>query len=73
MDFPFASGHERRPQTCPVIPGARVIDWPLPDPKGQPVERVREIRDEVRRRVEALVAEHGWRDDAARGAQGGPP
>ena len=48
-------------EACPVVPGARVLDWPLPDPKGQPVERVREIRDEVRRRVEALVAENGWR------------
>ena len=40
---------------CPVVPGLRRDDWPLQDPKGQPVERVREIRDEIRGRVEALI------------------
>lgn len=43
---------------CPVVPGARRDDWPLQDPKGQPVERVREIRDEVRARVQAFIAAH---------------
>lgn len=42
-------------QTCPAILYANVEDWGLPDPKGQPAERVREIRDEVARRVEFLV------------------
>ena len=42
---------------CPYIPGRRYLDWDLPDPKGLPVAEVREIRDEVGRRVEALVAE----------------
>jgi arsenate reductase len=41
---------------CPVVPGLEHDDWPLPDPNGQPVERVREIRDDIRRRVDALVA-----------------
>ena len=45
---------------CPFVPGVRRDDWPLPDPKGQPRERVREIRDEVRARVARLVAEQGW-------------
>jgi arsenate reductase len=40
---------------CPVVAGLRRDDWPLPDPKGQPLEQVREIRDDIRRRVEALV------------------
>ena len=44
---------------CPVIPGLRRDDWPLPDPKGQTIERVREIRDEVRRRVEELIQREG--------------
>src|SRR5205814_4542926 len=44
---------------CPVVPGLRREDWPLPDPKGQPVERVRAIRDDVRRRVAAFVAAEG--------------
>lgn len=40
---------------CPTIPGARREDWPLEDPKGKPVERVRESRDDIRRRVDDLV------------------
>jgi arsenate reductase len=45
---------------CPVVPGAQREDWPLPDPKGQPIERVRAIRDEIRARVRALIARNGW-------------
>lgn len=45
---------------CPHVPGLPKEDWPLADPKGQPIERVREIRDEVRQRVEKLVAARGW-------------
>jgi arsenate reductase len=45
---------------CPVVPGLRRDDWPLEDPKGKPVARVREIRDEIRRRVEALLDREGW-------------
>ena len=39
-------------EACPFVPGLRREDWPLEDPKGKPVERVREIRDEVRSRIE---------------------
>ena len=42
---------------CPFIPGKRYLDWDLPDPKGRPVEEVRATRDDIARRVEALVAE----------------
>jgi arsenate reductase len=45
---------------CPYVPGARRDDWPLEDPKGKPIERVREIRDEIRDRVQALIAHEGW-------------
>lgn len=45
---------------CPYVPGARRDDWPLPDPKGGPPERVRKIRDEIRARVAALIAAEGW-------------
>ena len=44
---------------CPYVPGARVEDWPLRDPKGQPLEIVRAIRDEVRDRVTDLVRRDG--------------
>jgi arsenate reductase len=42
---------------CPYLPGTRYENWQLPDPKGEPLERVREIRDEIAERVHALVAE----------------
>lgn len=48
-------------EECPYVPGVEIDDWPLPDPKGQPLDRVREIRDEVRRRVADLVEKRGWR------------
>ena len=44
---------------CPAVPGLARDDWPLPDPKEQPLARVREIRDEIRARVEGLVAKIG--------------
>ena len=44
---------------CPYVPGVRRDDWPLEDPKGQPIDRVRAIRDDIRARVEALVAQEG--------------
>ncbi len=47
-------------EECPAIPGVPVEDWPLPDPKGQGIDAVRGIRDEVRRRVEALLRREGW-------------
>jgi len=42
---------------CPVYPGKRYLDWDLPDPAGLTVEQVRPIRDEIGRRVQALLAE----------------
>lgn len=42
---------------CPVFPGKRYLDWELPDPAGLPPERVRPIRDEIERRVLALIEE----------------
>ena len=43
--------------SCPFYPGKRYEDWVLDDPAGQDLDHVRPIRDEIRRRVEALVAE----------------
>jgi arsenate reductase len=42
---------------CPVYPGARYLDWELPDPAGKSVEEVRPIRDEIDRRVRTLADE----------------
>ena len=47
-------------EQCPVVPGAARDDWPIEDPKGKSIARVREIRDEVRQRVEALLSANGW-------------
>ena len=42
---------------CPYVPGKRYLDWDLPDPKGRPLQEVRRTREEIERRVAALVAE----------------
>ena len=42
---------------CPIFPGKRYEDWELADPKGQNIDAVRPIRDDIRARVEALIAE----------------
>ncbi|NUT52397.1 MAG: arsenate reductase ArsC [Saccharothrix sp.] len=43
--------------TCPVFPGTRYLDWELDDPAGQGLDAVRGIRDDIDRRVRALLAE----------------
>jgi arsenate reductase (thioredoxin) len=45
---------------CPYLPGLEKDDWPLEDPKGKPIHRVREIREEIRARVQDLVRQRGW-------------
>lgn len=40
---------------CPFVPGLKVEDWPLTDPKGKSLDEVRKIRDEIERKVEALI------------------
>jgi glycerol uptake facilitator-like aquaporin len=45
---------------CPHVRGLQRDDWPLADPKGQPIDRVREIREEIRARVERLLARESW-------------
>jgi arsenate reductase len=47
-------------EACPVVPGLKRDDWPLEDPKGKSVERVREIRNEVKQRVLELLSARGW-------------
>ena len=44
---------------CPVVPGKRYISWQLPDPKNQPLDEVRAIRDDIATRVDALARELG--------------
>ena len=47
---------------CPTLYLPKVIDWGLEDPKGKPIEKVREIRDEIERRVRQLAAEINKKD-----------
>jgi arsenate reductase (thioredoxin) len=45
---------------CPFVPGLEMQDWPLRDPKGQPMDEVRATRDEIRRRVTDLLHARRW-------------
>jgi arsenate reductase len=47
-------------EECPYVRGLARDDWPLRDPKGRPLAEVREIRDEIRDRVAALIRSRGW-------------
>jgi arsenate reductase len=47
-------------EACPVVPGLKRDDWPIDDPQGRPLEEVRRIRDEIRRRVEGLLSSERW-------------
>ena len=47
-------------ESCPVVPGARQLDWALADPKDEPAAVVRRIRDEIRAKVGTLIANEGW-------------
>ena len=47
-------------ESCPYIPGAEVHDWPLDDPKGRPIEEVRQIRGQIEKRVQTFLADLGW-------------
>lgn len=62
-DFAAGAGHLITMgcgEQCPYLPGVKVQDWELEDPKGKPIERVREIRDEIRRCVQQFVDAQGW-------------
>jgi len=48
-------------ETCPYVPGLRRVEWDIADPKGQPPDRVRAIRDDIRTRVEQLLGAEQWR------------
>ncbi len=45
---------------CPLLPGVERDDWALEDPKDQPLEIVRQVRDDIERRVKALIQERKW-------------
>lgn len=47
-------------EACPFVPGLKTQDWPLDDPKGQPLEVVRQIREDIAGRMARLIEEYGW-------------
>ena|SRR5262245_58801418 len=47
-------------EACPFVPGLQREDWSLEDPNDKPLDRVREIRDDLRQRVAELLRVHGW-------------
>ena len=47
-------------EVCPVLPGVEREDWFVPDPKGESLERVHEIREYIREQVVGLIRGHGW-------------
>jgi arsenate reductase len=48
-------------EQCPIVSGVKRVDWELPDPKGQSLDRVRAIRDDIKHRVSDLLDEEGLR------------
>jgi protein-tyrosine-phosphatase len=44
-------------EECPIVPGAQIIDWDLPDPAGQPIDFMRNVRDEIEKKVVNLIEE----------------
>lgn len=54
---------------CPVFPGVRYEEWELPDPAGLPIEEIRPIRDEIRARVEDLLARLGVPEQTVSGGR----
>ena len=50
---------------CPYVPGLRRDDWPLPDPKGRPMDEVRAVRDNIKVRVAELIRAEGLKNEAA--------
>jgi len=54
MDYLITMGCE---ETCPVVPAKKFIEWEIPDPKGKPIDIVRNVRDMIEERVRALLKE----------------
>jgi arsenate reductase len=53
-------------ESCPVVPGVKRLDWPITDTRGQPIEVVRRIRDEIQQRVLDLLRSEGVLDRSSR-------
>ncbi|KAF9210504.1 hypothetical protein BGZ59_009361 [Podila verticillata] len=47
-------------ETCPYVPGVKIVDWSLTDPKNKPVDEARVIRDEIENRIKVFIAENNY-------------
>ncbi|KAF9198761.1 hypothetical protein BGZ49_000326 [Haplosporangium sp. Z 27] len=47
-------------ETCPYVPGVKIIDWQVTDPKNKPIDEAREIRDEIENRVKTFIKENNY-------------
>ena len=56
MDYLITMGCE---ETCPAVPRKRIIDWQIPDPKGNPIEFFRNVRELIEEKVRTLLEEIG--------------
>jgi arsenate reductase len=59
-------------EACPVVPGLKREDWPLEDPKNKSIERVRDIREEIRLKIAALLRANGWEKSSKASREGQP-
>ncbi|KAG0285585.1 hypothetical protein BGZ96_010186 [Linnemannia gamsii] len=47
-------------ETCPYVPGVKIIDWKITDPKNKPIDEAREIRDEIENKIKEFIAENNY-------------
>ncbi|KAF9908127.1 hypothetical protein EC991_010255 [Linnemannia zychae] len=47
-------------ETCPYVPGVKIVDWKITDPKNKPIDEAREIRDEIETKIKAFIAENNY-------------
>ncbi|KAF9109639.1 hypothetical protein BGX27_007387 [Mortierella sp. AM989] len=47
-------------ETCPYVPGVKIIDWKITDPKNKPIDEAREIRDEIENRIKEFIQENNY-------------
>ncbi len=58
-------------EDCPIVPGLRRLDWVIADPRGQSMERIRQIRDEIREHIRKLIGAEGLAPSGARFSESG--
>ncbi|KAF9345654.1 hypothetical protein BGX26_002904 [Mortierella sp. AD094] len=47
-------------ETCPYVPGVKIIDWKITDPKNKPIDEARDIRDEIESKIKAFIQENNY-------------